>query len=301
MPTSISAPDPQPAIFDKEGRAHWAGEFSIAPDADLDDLRARLSAARSAVRSNLVVAFGPDLMHRLAPGATPADHAPLVSRTGVEGTTMPATQTDLFLWLCGSAPDVVVDDVLSVRDRLGASVELVEETTAFVYLDSRDLSGFEDGTANPPPADAPAVALVPSGPGAGGSHVLVQKWLHDLDSFLALDIAEQEAAIGRTKPDSVELDPLPADSHVAMMEVHDADGNEREIWRRSVAWGDYGRQGLLFLAFSADPDIFDHMLDHLFAFSHGPEDRLLLLSEPVTGARYFAPSVPDLDAALALR
>lgn len=294
-------PAPQEAIFRKEGRAHWAAEFDTTSGVDLDDLRSRLSAARAAVRSDLVVAFGPDLMRRLAPDATPEGHAPLVARTGVEGTTMPATQADLFVWLCGSAPDLVVDDVLAVRGQLGDTVELRDETTAFVYLDSRDLSGFVDGTANPPAEEAPAVALVPEGPGAGGSHVLVQKWLHDLDSFLALDLAEQEAAIGRTKRDSVELDPLPADSHVAMMEIHDDDGEEREIWRRSVAWGDYGRQGLLFLAFSADPDIFDHMLDHLFAFTHGPEDRLLLLSTPLTGARYFAPSVADLDAALAVR
>lgn len=301
MPATTKVPDPQQAIFDKRGRSHWMGEFDVAPGADLDALRAALSAIRSAVGSELVLAFGPDLMGRLAPDRVPADHGPLVSRTGVLGTTMPATQADLFVWLCGSAPDLVVEDMLAVRNQLRDLATLVEETTAFVYLDSRDLSGFEDGTANPPPEEAPGVALVPSGPGAGGSHVLVQKWVHDLDSFLSLDVAEQEAAIGRTKPDSVELDPLPEGSHVAMMEVRDEHGDEREIWRRSVAWADYGRQGLLFLAFAADPDIFEHMLDHLSAFTHGPEDRLLLLSAPVTGARYFAPSVTDLDEALALR
>lgn len=294
-------PDPQPAIFRVAGRAHWAAEFDVAPTADLSDLRRALAAMRDNVTSDLTIAFGPDLMRRLHPDAMPADHGPLLGRSGVTGSTMVAAQTDLFLWLCGNGVDAVMTDVLVIRNHLKHLVDLRVETNAFVYLESRDLSGFEDGTGNPDPEDAPAVALVADGPGAGGSHVLVQKWRHDLDGLLGLDDAEQEAVIGRTKLDSVELDPVPEDSHVGRMVVRDESGDEEEIWRRSVPWGGYDEHGLVFLAFAADPNRFEHMLDHMFAVGHGPEDRLLSFSTAVSGGRYFAPSVPDLEVALGLR
>ncbi|WP_415242807.1 hypothetical protein [Zhongshania sp.] len=41
------------------------------------------------------------------------------------------------------------------------------------------------------------VALIPEGePGAGGSYVMSQQWVHNLRSFSALNQSEQEAVIG---------------------------------------------------------------------------------------------------------
>src|SRR6185369_9141565 len=92
------------------------------------------------------------------------------------------------------------------------------EQPCFVYRDSRDLTGFVDGTENPPVEEAPGVALIPGGlPGEGGAYVITQRWVHDLEPFHALDVAAQEATIGRTKPESIELDDArkPPTAHIA--------------------------------------------------------------------------------------
>jgi len=169
-----------------------------------------------------------------------------------------------------------------------------------VYHDSRDLTGFVDGTANAAPVQAPDVALVPDGEiGAGGSHVIVQRWIHDLASFDALDVADQELVFGRTKCDNVELDESvkPANSHIARAEIHDADGEEREIYRRSAPFGVGSEQGLMFLGFSADRDRFDEMLARMYdTAGTGMQDRLLGFTRAVSGAYYFAPSIEELAA-----
>ena len=65
---------------------------------------------------------------------------------------------------------------------------------------TRDLSGFEDGSANPSLDTAAEVAI-----GADGASIaLVQRWIHDLGKLHTLPLADQEACIGRTKLDSVE-------------------------------------------------------------------------------------------------
>jgi putative iron-dependent peroxidase len=290
---------PQSGILDTTCRSHWIGQFRAAPTATEESLCTALRSVRD--QGPVTIGFGPDLWHRLG-GAELPDHDALRERTGVTGHTMPATQDDLFVWIQGSAADAVMERLLDLRGCLRGTLDLHDETTAFVFLDSRDLSGFEDGTANPEPDEAPAVAFIPEGePGAGGSHVVVQKWLHDLDGFSQLPVAEQEAIIGRTKADSVELDPHPPASHLDRVVIVDDDGEELELWRRSVPWGGYDRHGLLFIGFAADPSRFEQMLDRMFAVGDGPHDRLLELSTPITGARYFVPALEDLDTLLAAR
>jgi putative iron-dependent peroxidase len=71
----------------------------------------------------------------------------------------------------------------------------------FTYHDSRDLFGFVDGTENPSPDEAPEVALLADGPGAGGSFGMIQRWVHHRDNVLALPVPEQEFIVGRTKVD----------------------------------------------------------------------------------------------------
>ena len=272
------------------------GQFAAAPTADKFGLAGAVRGALDTVTTNCVVAFGPDLWRRL--GEPLEAHRPLLARTGVTGHSMPASPDDLFVWLHGETPDAVMTDVLKLREAMRESFDLRDETAGFVYLDSRDLSGFEDGTANLSLDEAPEVALVADGqPGAGGAYVLTQKWRHDLDGFAGLSEPEQEAVIGRTKADSVELENLPVGSHVARVVIEE-DGEELEIWRRSVPWGGYDTHGLFFLAFSADPDRFERMLDRMFAVKAGPHDRLVEFSTPVSGARYFAPSAQALHEAI---
>ena len=83
----------------------------------------------------------------------------------------------------------------------------------------------------------------------------MQRWVHDLAAFHALPVAEQEGVIGRTKPESVELDDdvKPPTAHIARVVIEE-DGEELEIYRRSVPYGTVDEHGLMFFAFSADPD-----------------------------------------------
>src|SRR5262249_17642695 len=138
---------------------------------------------------------------------------------------------------------------------------LAAEQPCFVYRDSRDLTGFVDGSANPDPLEAPGIALVPHAlPGGGGSHGLALRWGHDLEAFHAQSVAQQELVIGRTKADSVEMtyDQLPPDAHIARSQVVE-DEREVQIYRRSVPFGTVAEHGLYFVAFSAERARFDRM------------------------------------------
>lgn len=285
----------QPGIFAQGTRAHYYLEFDVRSDADPDAVIKALSHLRTpAVTSggaNIVIALGPDLWRRIAPEDTPDALQPFVPIGKA-----PATQRDVFLWMHGTNHDVVLDMGRAATVALGGVADLVAEQPAFVYLDSRDMTGFIDGTENPPIWDAPDVAIVPEGTGVGGSFVLVMRWVHDLGRFHALSKEEQEGIIGRTKPDSVELadDVKPPTAHIARVVVDDEDGEELEIFRRSTPFGTVREQGLQFVAFSRDPATFSIMLRRMFDSEDGLHDRLTDFTTPVTGSFYFAPSVDAL-------
>lgn len=291
---------PQPGVLALGTRAHYHLEFDQHGD-DATVRRAVGSLREASVTAggeNLVVGFGPELWRRLMPDDTPEALAPF---RGVEGDTRraPATPHDLWVWLHGTGPDILLDCARAVTAALAPALTLVAEQPCFVYRDSRDLTGFIDGTENPPVQEAPEIALVPDGqPGAGGAFVITMRWVHDLDAFRRLDEADQEAVIGRTKPDSVELDDAhkPPTAHISRVVIEE-DGKELEIFRRSTPYGTVGEAGLYFVAFSADPTRFDRMLARMFGTSgDGLHDRLTEFSRPVSGAYYFAPSLEALRA-----
>ncbi|MEZ5141278.1 MAG: Dyp-type peroxidase [Acidimicrobiales bacterium] len=131
--------------------------------------------------------------------------------------------------------------------------------------------------------------------------MLAQRWVHDLASFEALPVEDQERVFGRTKVDSVELDDdvKPPNAHIARVEIEDEDGEELEIYRRSTPYGNVGEHGLYFLAFAADPSRFSTMLSRMFGVGDdGVRDRLTDFSRPVTGSIYFAPSLDALNELL---
>jgi len=148
---------------------------------------------------------------------------------------------------------------------LAPIAHLVRAQPAFVYRDGRDITGFVDGAEKPPADEAPEVALVPDGEvGTAGSYVIVMRWVHDLDTFSALPVAEQEAVIGRTKDLSIDLgEAKPPTAHIARVVIEE-DGEELEIYRRSTPFGDVASQGLYFVAFSAYPSRFTKMLAAMF-------------------------------------
>ena len=210
---------------------------------------------------------------------------------GTEGFVMPATQHDALVWLSGSAYDVIFDMARSVIHDLAGQASLAEETSSWPYRHDRDLTGFIDGSENPTLLDAPAAALLPEGvPGAAGSVLLLQKWKHKAAEWEALPVDQQERIMGRTKPDSIELENKPADSHVARTD-QDEFGH---IFRRNMPYGSVEDHGTMFVGFSADQKRLSRMLDSMAGLITGTRDALTRFTQPLTGSYYFVPSVESL-------
>lgn len=291
---------PQPGIFAQGTRAHYYLEYDVDPkaptDVVMDALRSLREPPVTAGGANLVLAFGRRLWHQLCPDETPAQLRHFDAVKGPGGTA-PATQHDVWLWTHGTNSDVVVDVARAATVALGPVAKLAHEQPAFVYKESRDFFGFIDGTENPEIWEAHLATQIPDGePGAGGSFVLNQKWVHDLGRFNQLPDDEQERVFGRTKDDSEELDDdvRPETAHISRVVIEDDEGEEREIYRRSTPWGTVTEQGLNFVGFSNDLSIFDAMLARMFGQDDGIVDRVTEFSTPVSGAYYFAPSLPAL-------
>ncbi len=295
---------PQFGIFAQGTHAHHFLEFDLRPGVDAARAVAAFRRLRtpdvSAGGVNLVVAFGAALWRSVSASGAPADLTRFQSISGRDGHTVPAAQHDAWLWLSGAEPDVTWQSaraaVLAVRD----AADLAAEQPGFTYQGGRDITGFIDGTANPPVRRAAEVALVPPGrAGEGGSHVLTMRWVHDLVLFNQLSVDEQQRAIGRTKADSVELSDSekPPTAHIARVQMT-VDGKELEIFRRSVPYGTANEHGLYFVAFSAERSRYALMLERMFGNApDGLRDRLTDFSQPVACAYYFAPSLNALAEA----
>jgi putative iron-dependent peroxidase len=282
---------PQTGIFAQGTRAHRHLEFDLLPDIDtaqvLDALAPLRQPSVTAGGANIVIGFGPVLWRKIAPDATPAALGPFPDIDGLR-----VVPHDIWVWIHGTGEDVMLDLARAIAVVLAPIAALVSEVAGFVYKDSRDLTGFIDGTENP--------ALDDGEVGAGGSFAIAQRWVHDLGAFHALEIEEQEGVFGRTKPDSVELDDdvKPPTAHIARVVIEEH-GEELEIYRRSVPFGTVAEHGLFFVAFSADPTRFEKMLRRMFGQSgDGLRDRLTEFTTPVASANYWVPSLAALGEAL---
>jgi putative iron-dependent peroxidase len=289
---------PQQGIFSEGATAFHFLEYTVA-GGDIAALRHALHELLvDPPGVELVVAFGPDLLRRLAPEIAPAGFAGLAPLDGGE-FQMPATQRDMLVWVKGAALDAVFERVLQVQRTLGPLAELCLDIRGFQYKDSRDLIGFVDGSANPKGDARQLAACVPAdSPGAGGSFVLSQQWVHKLETFNALPVPEQERVVGRTKLDSIELEgeAMPADSHVSRTDV-EVEGVAQKVWRRSAPYGDAGVHGLYYLAFACEQQRFQVQLERMYGLSDdGLHDRIIEFSDAVTGSYWFAPCQEDLEA-----
>ncbi len=291
----------QPGIFAIGDAAHGFFEFVLRPGADATAFVttvAGLRPPRTTVGGvNLVVGFRPELWRAVAPSDAPSGVAGFnVDLRGAGGYTMPGTQADLWVWFSAAAYDIVFDLGKATIEALAPLATLARETAGWSYKHTRDLTGFEDGTENPTLYDAPEVALIENGaPGAGGSVLLFQQWRHDSPRWTELPQDAQERVMGRTKPDSIELEgaTMPADSHVSRTKVHEH-GDELPIFRRNVPYGTVTDHGTLFIGFSADQHRMQRMLEQMAGADGGPRDALTFYTTPLTGAYYFVPSVQAL-------
>jgi putative iron-dependent peroxidase len=250
----------------------------------------------------VVAAIGSDAWDRLFAGPRPRELHPFVELAGARHRA-PATEGDLLFHIRSNRMDLSFEYATQVMARLGGAVRVVDEVQGFRYFDERDLMGFVDGTESPQGPPAVTAAIVDGDADqefAGGSYVIVQKYLHDMASWNALSVEEQERAIGRTKLDDIELpdDVKPANSHVALNTVTGPDGDELSIVRANMPFGSPGQGefGTYYIAYSATPSVTELMLENMFiGRPPGNTDRILDFSTAVTGGLFFAPAADFLE------
>ncbi|HHH44048.1 MAG TPA: Dyp-type peroxidase [Gammaproteobacteria bacterium] len=247
-----------------------------------------------------VVAVGSACWDRLYPGR-PRPGALRPFRARVEGSRQaPATAGDLLFHIRSERRDLNYVLARKILAEFGESISIVEVVDGFRYLENRDLTGFVDGTENPEGDERAEVALVAQeDPGfSGGSYIHLQRYIHNLADWEALPVSRQESTIGRTKADDVELveGVKPPTAHISRVVIEE-NGQELEILRHSMPYGDVREAGLLFIAYARNPDHFDRMLDNMIhTDADGHYDHLLDYTRAVTGCAFFAPSVEFLEA-----
>jgi putative iron-dependent peroxidase len=248
-----------------------------------------------------VAGIGSAAWDRLFSGPRPAELHPFRELAGTVHRAV-STPGDLLFHVRHERMDVCFEFASQVMMRLDGAVTVADEVHGFRYWDERDLLGFVDGTENPAGAAAGAAVLTgDADPGfAGGSYVIVQKYLHDMAAWNALTVEDQEKVIGRSKLSDIEMpdDVKPANSHVALNTIEDPDGTERQILRANMPFGELGRGefGTYYIAYAATPSVTEQMLVNMFIGNPlGNTDRILDFSAAVTGSLFFVPSADFLD------
>lgn len=209
----------------------------------------------------------------------------------------PATPGDLVLHIRAERADLCFELGRLALQALAGVVRPELEVQGFRYFDNRDLLGFVDGSENPQGAVRSDAVLIGDDDPAhrGGSYLVVQKYLHDLESWNRITVEEQQRIIGRVKLDNAQLPDAqtPSHAHRMLTSVTDADGVERKILRDNMPFGSpaQGEFGTLFLGYAADPGVTERMLRNMFIGDPpGNYDRLLDFSTAVSGGLFYAPS-----------
>jgi putative iron-dependent peroxidase len=301
---SVGAPLSRAAIFLVVTVGDEAGHLDRARGTlgDVGDLVKTVGFRDLSGRLSCVVGIGATMWDRLSPAARPAE---LHAFPPIHGPAhdAPSTPGDLLFHVRAERADLCFELVRLLLDALGDAITVVDEVSGFRYFDSRDLLGFVDGTANPTAADLPDAALISDAADpafAGGSYVVVQKYLHDMAGWNALSASEQEAIMGRTKADNVELDDdaAPRKSHKTLATIEDDDGTERDILRDNMPFGrpGAGEFGTYFIGYSGRLWVIERMLERMFLGEPaGAYDRLLDFSTALTGTTFFVPTNSMLD------
>jgi porphyrinogen peroxidase len=253
-------------------------------------------------RLSCIVGIGSALWDRLSPGPRPAELHPFKPIEGPVHTAR-ATPGDLLFHLRAEREDMTFELERQLLDVIGDAATVVDETTGFRYFDARDLLGFVDGTANPTGAELPDAALIAEDADpdfAGGSYVVVQKYVHDMAAWATLSTEDQEAIMGRTKVDNIEIDDdaAPRKSHKTLATIDDGAGGELAILRDNMPFGrpGAGEFGTYFIGYSGRLWVIEQMLERMFVgVPPGSYDRLLDFSTAITGATFFVPTAGMLE------
>ncbi len=250
-------------------------------------------------RLSCVMAFGNDAWDRLFGGPKPRDLHPFREIRGRHHAV--ATPGDILFHIRAARMDLCFELATQIMSRLSGAVSTADEVHGFNYFDDRDLIGFVDGTENPVDQGAVDATIIGEEDAAfaGGSYVIVQKYLHDLNRWNTLPIEQQERIIGRTKLSDIELDDAvkPSSAHNALTTIVE-DGKQLEIVRDNMPFGDAGKGefGTYFIGYARSPKRIEQMLENMFVGRPpGNYDRLLDYSRAVTGTLFFVPSATFLE------
>jgi putative iron-dependent peroxidase len=250
-------------------------------------------------RLSCVMGFGSDAWDRLFGDPKPKDLHPFREIRGRHHAV--ATPGDILFHIRSTRMDLCFELATQIMARLSGAVSTTDEVHGFNYFDDRDLIGFVDGTENPVEQAAIDATIIDEEDAAfaGGSYVIVQKYLHDLKRWNELPVEMQEKIIGRTKLADIELDDAvkPTSAHNALTTIVE-NGKQLEIVRDNMPFGDVGKGefGASFIGYARSPHRIEQMLENMFVGRPpGNYDRLLDFSRAVTGTLFFVPSATFLE------
>jgi putative iron-dependent peroxidase len=302
LPQAVVAPLTRAAIFlvvcvrpGEENyallRSFCAGLSGLIRAVEFRDIEAGLSC---------VVGFGSDAWDNLFGAPRPAELHPFREiRAGNRHAV--STPGDILFHIRAKRMDMCFELATEIMNAIGDAVEIADEVHGFRYFDDRDLVGFVDGTENPRGNAVPEAAILSyEDPAfAGGSYVIVQKYLHDMKGWNALPVEAQEHIIGRKKLSDVELSDAekPSSAHNALTNIVE-NGKQLQILRDNMPFGrpGHGEFGTYFIGYCRTPRVTETMLENMFVGRPpGNYDRLLDFSRAVTGSLFFVPSATFLD------
>ncbi len=277
----------QPGILADIPRLSRYLTFALKPDTDP---RAALAALVNIVDADsAVVGFGQSLIKALGTKIQGLRTFPAHTGPGFE---VPATPTALWVWLRGDDRGELLHQSLEIKQALAPAFISNKIIDGFQYRNSRDLTGYEDGTENPEGNEAITAAIV-QGRGEkldGSSFVAVQQWVHDLAHFKSMSQQQRDHSIGRRLSDNEEIEEAPEYAHVKRTAQEDFKP-EAFILRRSMPWADDKQEGLVFVAFGKSFDAFEALLRRMVGKDDGITDALFNFTHPISGSYFWCPAV----------
>jgi putative iron-dependent peroxidase len=272
-------------------RAFCAGLSGLIRAVEFRDIEAGLTC---------VAGFGSDAWDKLFGAPRPIELHPFQEIRSASRHAV-STPGDILFHIRAKRMDLCFELATQIMDSIGDVVSVADEVHGFRYFDDRDVMGFVDGTENPRGDAAREAAIVgQEDPAfAGGSYVIVQKYLHDLKAWNALPVEMQERIVGRRKLSDVELSDAdkPSCAHNALTNIEE-NGRQLQILRDNMPFGrpGHGEFGTYFIGYCRTPRITELMLANMFVGRPpGNYDRLLDFSRPVTGSLFFVPTASFLD------
>jgi putative iron-dependent peroxidase len=302
LPQSVVAPLTRAAIFLVVCLRQDSDDYALLRSfcTDLSGLIRAVEFRDIEAGLTCVVGFGSDAWDRLFASPRPAELHPF-REIRSDGRHAISTPGDILFHIRAKRMDLCFELATQIMDSIGDAVSIADEVHGFRYFDDRDVIGFVDGTENPRgEAAREAVTIGDEDPAfAGGSYVIVQKYLHDMKAWNGLSIEAQEHIIGRRKLSDIELSDAekPASAHNALTVIEE-NGKELKILRDNMPFGrpGHGEFGTYFIGYSRTPRITETMLQNMFVGRPpGNYDRLLDFSRAVTGSLFFVPSATFLD------